>query len=330
MNTQKPIVVIVINLQGLLSIVKNKIEKFWPNHSVYFIINHPMNGLYKFDYPRESNNLLFPYITEPTWKYHAEDTGYVWHIENKEVIKTDYSTSAIIKSAETIALMGSLGVSETLSFQILLDLSLGKIKKKSYILYYFEYITDETITASLNNPITTDCELFEKSLNGDIAKRFFEYNFNFNSCVLFKPVLQKAGILSSDFVFTKYLLQFFLALRHCVNFSEDDMLELMLNWKGTGLYTQFSLGIFSNTLMIENLNKAGLIEENGNGTKENVHYDLSEKGKIVLKLIHPDCTDIDILGKVDVWMRNWPESKKEMDEYLITFFKKQMEFVPSK
>ncbi len=327
MNTQKPILVIVIP-NKYFDFYKNKVEKLWPLHSVYFLLNYSGRGVvYGFDYPTDIDSLTFPFIKELSWKKCNEDTGYVWHLENKEINKTNYTNSAILKAAEKIVLMcAGICVSEPIAFQVLLEQNFGKNIDQSYLLYVAENLGSEEVEFSLKNPITTNASVFQEQLKMDTAKRYFEYNFNFNSCVLFKPVLQKAGVLDKHFVFTKFVLALFYLLRDKSNFSTYEIVEIVYNWKGSGSYPETSSSY--TCTILENLSKAELIKDNGNGTEDNEHYDLTEKGKKLFELIHPDCWDIDIPGKLVLWEENWPESKKEMDEYLITFFKKQMEFVP--
>ncbi len=327
MNTQKPILAIVVQRSDFIDFYKNEVRKAWPHHSIYILANH--RNLLTFDYPEERHLSLFPYITEPSWKNCKEDIGYVWHLENEEIVKTDYSNSDILNAAEKIIFVNAyICISDAITFQILLKLNLGKSIDKPCLFCCPQDPGRDEMFRSLQNPKTTDDEFFQDRLKWDTAKCYFDYNFNFNSCVLFKPALQKAGVIDNGFVFTKYILPLFYVLRDKSDFSLYEIVDMVYNWKGSGSYPKTS-SPFSGT-MIENLSKAELIKENGNGSEDDQHYDLTEKGKKIFELIHPDCWDIDIPGKLLLWQENWPESKKEMDEYLITFFKKQMEFVPSK
>ncbi|WP_276379961.1 hypothetical protein [Flavobacterium sp. H4147] len=326
MKTQKPTIVFVIIFQSCLNLFKGKIRKKWPNHSIYFLVNPSVPILNEFDYP-ENKNLLFPYITNPIWKSCGEDIGYVWHLENEEVVKTNYSTTEILKSAETFSYIGSLGSSDAIAFYTLILLTFGKFEKP-YLFYYLDDFGDKAIAFSLNNPLTTDHPRFQEKLNHGLAKRYFEYNFNFNSCVLFKPILEQVGLADSDFVFTKYVLQLFFALEYCSNFTTKDLVTMMENWSGTGLYLNCSIGRpHSYHYIFMHLINNELIVYNGIGENDDKQYNLSERGKALLKLINPDCRDINLGGKIDLWQENWPESKQEMNEYLIDFFTKQMQFM---
>lgn len=326
MNTQKPILVIVVEGEKFFNFFKNEVEKIWPSHSIYFLENYSGQVLYKFNYPANTDLLDFPYITEPSWKNYKEDIGYVWHLENMEVVKTDYSNTAILKSAEKIIFMSPyLCQVDAIAFEILINQTLGKADKPC-LYCSAESFDREKIKLSMKNPVAVTDDFFQDSVRFYTAKRFFEYNFNFNSCVLFKPALQKAGILNSDFVFTKYVFQIFYALKNKSDFSFDDMFDMIYYWKGTGLYPEAS-SFYSDTI-VQNLIDAGLIEDNGNGTEDNKHYDFTEKGKALFKFINPECWDIDMLGKLIVWQQNWPECKREMEDYLVQFFRKQMDFLP--
>ncbi|QSW89011.1 hypothetical protein J0383_22585 [Flavobacterium endoglycinae] len=239
MKTQKPILVFVMTLP-FFNFFKDEIAKKWPNHSIYFLVNPPISILYEFAYPKNIN-VSFPYITDTEWKTCGEDIGYVWYLKNNKVIKTRYSTVEILKSAETFSYIGSLGSSDAVAFQTLILLTFGKFKNP-YLFYHPENFIDEDIAFSLNNPLTTNDENFQKQLNRGIAKCYFEYNFNFNSCVLFKPILKQVGLADSNFVFTKYVLQLFFALEYCSNFTTKDLVTMMENWSGTGLYLNCAIG----------------------------------------------------------------------------------------
>ncbi|WP_343617584.1 hypothetical protein [Flavobacterium sp.] len=327
MKTQKPTIVFVIIFQSCLNLFKGKIRKKWPNHSIYFLVNPSVPILNEFDYP-ENKNLLFPYITNPIWKSCGEDIGYVWHLENEEVVKTNYSTTEILKSAETFSYIGSLGSSDAIAFYTLILLTFGKFEKP-YLFYYLDDFGDKAIAFSLNNPLTTDHPRFQEKLNHGLAKRYFEYNFNFNSCVLFKPILKQVGLSDSNFVFTKYVLQLFFALEYCSNFTEKDLVIMMEGHDDKGLYMGSPYSYYT---MFMHLVNAELIEYNGIDEideygEQYKQYNLSERGKKLLKLINTDCRDLYLFRKIDLWQENWPESKQEMNRYLIDFFTKQMQFM---
>lgn len=327
MNSEKPILVIVIP-NKYFDFYKNEVEKIWPSHSIYFLLNYSGRGVvYGFDYPLDTDSLTFPYIKELSWKKCNEDIGYVWHLENKEIFKTDYTNANILKAAEKIVCMSAdICISEAITFQVLLEQNLGKNIKNSYALYIAESFEREKVLFSLRNPITNNDPIFQERLKMDTAKRYFEYNFNFNSCVIFKPVLQKAGVLNEDFVFTKFLLPFFYALKDKSDFSWNEIYNMVYYWKGSGLYPESSSPYAG--IMIEKLSKAGLLKDNGKGTEDKAHYDFTDKARHLIKLIHQDCGDIDLPCKLLQWQKSWPESKKEMEEYIIAFFRKQMEFIP--
>lgn len=322
MNNEKPILVIVIPTT-YFDLFKVEVQKKWSSHSIYFLVNHGVS--FGFDYPENIKSLSFPYISELSWKT-CQDVGFVWHLKNEQVVKTDYANSFILKKAEKIVYMcTSISISTAIAFETLINQNFKENREKFYLLYNSEGMSQQDIQFALKNTDTTDHYLFQDGLRRDMAKRFFEYNFNFNSCIIFRSALRKAGVLNDEFVFTKFVLSLFSALEGRSNFSTYQIVDMMNYWKGTGLYPEaFSPYIGT---MIDNLHNCGLIKDNGNGTGEDKHYDFTEEGKRLFELIHPDCKDIDIPCRLLLWQENWPESKTEMVEYLITFFKKQMEFV---
>lgn len=326
MNTQKPHLVIVIQSPDFISIIIKQIERFWTDYDIYFVTN-PIFNFYKPLYP-EPERVELPYIGNLSWKKNEKEISKVWQVRNQEVIETNRSSFNIIKTAETIVLMGCNTIL-IFPFEILLEQSFGKRIDKTCLVYDLEGFDEEQVEKTLKNPATRDYHYYQKYLARATAKKFFEYNFNFNSCILFKPVLQKAGITDNDFVLTKYVLQLLFELENYTNISEDNMLIMMEQWKGTGLYEQIQMGgPPSRPQMFKNLSEAGLIKNNKKGTSDNEHYDVSDKVKALLKLIHPDCRDIDLPGKINLWEDNWPDSKKEIEHYIVTFFKKQMDFKP--
>jgi len=164
-----------------------------------------------------------------------------------------------------------------------------------------------------------------------MARRRFDYSFNVNAFALLRRTMSAAGIPSGAEVPTKYGVQFLYALNRAGSLVDDDSIELMRTWKGSGKYrvdptawTRFgSERSWEN--IIDRLVNGKLVERFGDDDGE---IRLSKGGERFLSLLHPDCEDPDMHFRLDAWCKlPVEESYPKIDRYIRTFFGKQKRHV---
>lgn len=171
---------------------------------------------------------------------------------------------------------------------------------------------------------------FIRRLNYELAKQYFDFNFNKNVKVYFGNSISKIG------------LQLLYVMRDAQQreWTQFSLSSVLNDWKGTGKY---NLTGVTGTLrsideplpshmsnehlrIVHGIYEAGFIEVVSGSTPQegDLYFQISEKGRKFLDLLHPDCKDIDLPFRLNEWQQTWPESAKRMDQYLKRFFGKDV------
>lgn len=157
-------------------------------------------------------------------------------------------------------------------------------------------------------------------------KRRFDYNFNLNSFAVLGEVMRAVGATGP--ALTKVHVQTLYFCRDIGPEREGNLTYLMQRWKGTGRYVDphVQLGSASSQAgAVETLERAGLLDREG--THHRAPLALTDKGRRLLDLLHPDCRDPDLPFRIEEWSRlSHEEAYPKVDRYIRTFFGKQKRF----
>lgn len=308
----------------------------WPDHRILLVYTYSL-GLYEFRYPRDMRFADTPYILEPQWKLRGNVGHAVWEIRGKEVVPCDSPLTTSLLDAETICYACDPDARGASAWHVLLSQVLGKegaavprplIELPSY--------DPATLLREIHGDLaTTQSATFTARLNAGVAKRFFDFNFNVNAMILLGEALRQTGDAtaqaSRSIGMSKYGLQLLYHLRQSrgTEVSEDDVMQSMQAWRGTGRYavdnaSDVGLGSASSRdLILENLLSLHLTELVGSGAQS--LYRITSQGLRFLDLLHKDCEDPDLPFRLHQWEQSWPASQAPMERYLRTFFGKQRE-----
>jgi hypothetical protein len=167
------------------------------------------------------------------------------------------------------------------------------------------------------------------------VKRYFDWNWNKNALVLFRAALQQVG-LPAEAVISKYELQllYFLAGYdegpQRPRLTESGIFMEMHMWHGTGKYEGLRLGsAASRDAIVQHLVEKDFIEIHRPGENGHTHEAVlvTEKARRFLALLHPDCCDLDLPGRIERWMAaGFNVSQPKIDRYLRSYFGKQKRF----
>lgn len=281
-------------------------------------------GLYRFNYPHGLHMTDFPLIREPIWTPRIDAQDRVYEIlDGKAYRASAVDYVALLKNASSITFAADPDASAAIGFHTLLSQTLGQDRAlERYPAIIIDSFLHDRICKALEAGSTTEDEWFKSVRNAGIARRFFDYNYNLNAMPLFGATLRSAGCTEAGYLISKYSLQILYALRDSHTITGDyDLLAFMAKWRGTGRYSRVGIGsAASRCAIIDGLRSSGLIRSTG----------ITPLGEKFLGLLHPDCRDLDIPGRLAEWENNWPSSKSKIERYLRTFFGKQKAFNKAK
>lgn len=158
-------------------------------------------------------------------------------------------------------------------------------------------------------------------------KRLFEFWWHSNSALIFGELCKHAG-LKGDTVVSKYeLMTIFISSRFQEGFSENDLLNIMQNWKGSGCYSKqfanldYQAQVGSATTQVDIVNK---LIERGFFSKRKDTLSISSKGSLFVNLLHTKTFDPDLPFRLEGWMING--DVESMSRYVRTLFGRQLRY----
>ncbi len=185
--------------------------------------------------------------------------------------------------------------------------------------------------------------LFDPATDGSLGrgeiKRRFGYGWALNAAPILGRTLEAAGVRAPGGALSKYMVQALFGLARHRPMSEDQAVDLLRRWPGTGRYGAGRLGsVISHADILANLVRLGLLEA-APARGRSPRLDLADAGWAVLERLHPDCEDADLPMRLERWMAQvaGPDGARSpagvaaanaaVDRYLRTWFGKQKRFV---
>lgn len=325
MDIKKNDIVLISSLSTIkLKIFKPFLLKRWPQQNIFVIRIIPP---YKqeFDYSNDLPEKSFPCVIDPIWNFNRKKYGMLVNLNSENIKVIRRSVPIVLKEASNIMYLGDLWYSSVIDYYILLKEYLGtEVANAERLVIAPNILTNEAIENALDKPITTKDREFCNLLNDGMAKRFFDYNYNINSLHFFSRCLHKAGVTLKNYGISKYSLQLLYELRERPPMSEGRAVFMMQNWNDSGAYPPAIFGIGnprSVAPILEGLYDCGLLRNKKKGLI------ITKSGHAFLEMLDPGCRDIDLSGKLEMWRQNWPDSKKEMETYIIDYFNRQKDFM---
>ena len=155
-------------------------------------------------------------------------------------------------------------------------------------------------------------------------KRYFDYNFNMMSNIIFNDLIRHVESKNGGETFTKYQMMVLHLLSKNSGLTRYEFLEFLYEYQGTGKFTTEDGRIgthMSRPMIVEHLVNLGFAEIE----KEKIR--VSEKGQCFLSLLHDKTFDPDLHLRLEDWGLNFTEDNfSKIDRYLKTLFGKQIRF----
>lgn len=299
-------------------------SKIYPQSEITFV--HTLSlGLYWFNYPKQLKMDEVPFIQQPQWKLRHLDwfAAKVFEVRGDKFIISDYSVKETLNRADEIICAVDVDPTGIHAFQTLIAESCGEgMLKRPMKVVPLLSLSEQSIKKGFDSDCSNLDDWFITLYVQGKIKRYFEFNFNVNSAVLFGRALSDVGINRSAFILSKFSLAILYYMRNIDHLDLGKMLNMMCeNWKGTGKYPSGSIGsIMSREEMISKLIDVGLLDVNDK------KISLSIKGREFLNKLHPDCCDLDLPFRIDIWCKEGELAYLKIDRYIRTIFGKQKKF----
>lgn len=313
---------------------------------------YPRGGAFS-DYPRVSEPEYQPFVTSATRACSLED--YVKVAERAPEYEyrnsSDWPSTALdaeallkaIRNAKRFVFAADPSPTCAHSYHRLLEIA-GvddpRSKTDAYILYALD---EKSLKLRFEKGSNAETQGYLAKLTSQGAvKRYFDWNWNQNALVVLRPALSATGI-PADVTISKFELQLLYILAANPEGLPEQMLRsrkqqadpaiwtegiicwAMKNWKGTGKYPECADfgSAASRWVIIEHLMEKKFITRDSGDNRITV----TPTGTEFLSLLHPDCEDPDLPGRLNKWMdEGLSTCKPAIDRYIRTFFGKQIRF----
>lgn len=314
----------------------------WPADNITFVHAVPY-GNFRFVYPRGLRMQDYPRVSEPvhglvSWSRWAceplvlDAAGLLTKVQMGEHHFTD---------ADLIVYACDPDHTGAVAFDVLMAVVFGDDRAKDCPAMWLDALDELSIRRALAR-MAPFRQVAARSLEYGDMKRYFDWNWNVNALAVLGDAARRAGVPTEAPPLSKYSLQVLYALRDKLPMAEGQIISLMTKWPGTGRYP-YAPGEWrprvgsaaSVAQIVQNLVDAGLLSQllpaGWMGPLQEYRSPpyrlaISDRGRALLALLHPDCEDLDLPFRLDAWCNQGAAAKPAIERYIRTFFGKQLRF----
>lgn len=271
---------------------------------------------FQFDIPRSLPLSNVPSIMEPKIK---EAACEMLRVPKRAKLVTNHLAAAtqadLIVCATTPDPVGSF------HFNQWFEMTGEPCEKVLWLLY--NSLQSRDLLEAMQTHRGIDNQIFQQMVLMRTARRYFDYNYMINALPVFSVLLKKAGAPEGTNHISKFMVQLLFKLADIdTPMTERDIQKMMDKWVGSGKYSPSRMGnALSRFAIVEGLEKTGLITR----TKEDCvsFLTVSQRGYDLMAAMHKGMRDPDLPQRLEMWSREWPESRPAMEAYIKTMFGKQ-------
>lgn len=327
-------IVIAAEKPSTSSILAPYARKHWPSADICFIHTIPYLH-FLFDYPRGLKWSDYPWIGNPQYKAVGWAEGR-WRPQRVtsagELQDRDFSDEDLV-SAEEIIFACDPDHTGALAFSTLLQLKLGNDSWQNRPSLWLRSLAPDDVEKTFGfMPRFIDAA--GHLLRYGEAKRYIDFNWNANALAVLGRTARITGLAEDAPPMSKYALQLLFSLRDSNSISVGQAIENMSRWPGTGKYGRMAENFgseASRTTIVSNLVDAELLKQMKiqlDAKRFSTHIEVAPKGHEYLRLLHPDCADLDLPFRISEWcLQGLEVSKPKIDRYIRTFFGKQIRYL---
>lgn len=324
-------ILIVSEKPSLSKVIAATARAYWPSDNITLVHAVPYGNL-KFKYPRGLRMQDYPVISSPrdrlvSW---SEWACAPLVLAADGTLQSSVMSEQHFVNADLIVSACAPDHTGAVAFDALMRIVFGDDRGLScpaLVLCSLDRVFVEKAFAHMQPFGST----FGQNLEYGLAKRYFDWNWNVNSFAVFGEALRTAGVPPGAPPLSKYSLQLLYAMRNERPKADGPLVSMMCNWTGTGRYSDRygehppGLGSSASRVQIlENLIQAGLLNHLTARSSEKLA--ISDRGRKLLELLHPDCEDLDLPFRLDAWCAKGNASKPAINRYIRTVFGKQLRF----
>jgi hypothetical protein len=314
----------------------------WPDEDITILASMPYD-LNKYVYPRGLAYSDYPFLGSPSYKkVHArfDDGTFAWGLgaSNGPFVSSHFSFESacnLMQTAKHMVFAGDWDPTGVWGMERMLELLAPGRDKTDYDVAVFNGGLDEdSIRRVLANLCRPDDERFMSLSNAAKVKRYFDYNFNVNSLAILGNLYRDVTGTSEPVLITKNMVQIMIHAVAHGEVAEAGRKNSLTYWKGTGKYDpdEFdkNVGWFqglgctaSRYALLKQMSELGLLERLDEPGRAFI-YESTPLGRAFESRLHRDCADPDLPFRLCLWMaKPFEEAKRSIDQYLLTFFRKQ-------
>lgn len=329
-------VIIVAEKPAISQAIAPFARKHWPDADIGFV--HISFHHLKFRYPHTLRWADFPHVSEPQnavaalggWK-----SPFIRLTAEGIRVLPEIAPAADLRRADLVVCACDPDHTGAISFEVAVDYLRGAGEAAACPTLKIATWDNDAIEAAFA-AIAPFSAAHGARLEYGRTKRYFDWNWNVNSLSVLGEAQRRAGVYSNPKtggapLLSKYALQLLFGLQGRPPMSEGDTMLLMQKWPGTGRYHALQgdwlqqLGSpASRAPILDNLFYAGLLERVSTPGQQGIQ--VSERGRALLELLHPDCEDLDLPFRLHAWCEQGASAKPAIDRYIKTFFGKQLRY----
>jgi hypothetical protein len=327
--------VVVVTKPSVAQIILPLVKRMHPGRRVLGVLDGTVS-LLTFAYPRGMSMADYPHVSEPRWRPNSGGFAIrhaVYEMVGGQRTSIAADPFAIVREAEAVICAEGDWYGNAANFDMLLRHSGGDAlaERPHAVIPWLR-------PRQIGRPVeeqgigSTHDDSFVHFRDGGLAKRRFDWCFAINSQAILGEACRRATGRREGPQIGKYGLQTLYALRCMEDQTEGGLAGAMHRWKGTGRYAPkeggWGLGsAISAAQIVEDLKNAGLVDAGAETARSGRSIGISETGRRLLDLLHPDCEDPDLPFRIRRWQKQGTDSHATIDRYIRTFFGKQKRFM---
>ncbi len=306
------------------------LEKYPSKKIVYIHAMYFMNV--SFDYPKNVKWKSFPHLSKPVFKINDIEHWRASTLIEGE-LKPIKITFQDVRQCEQIIYAGDPCPSESYLFSEFIEAVFNKKPDSMPINAIFLLSFSPLEIFKSIESMSAFSPKFNESVNQGRVKKYFDYNYNFNSFAIlgkayrhtnkiFNGENNPTNLLGNIFI-SKNMLQLLYFVKkeqeNNIRYKTNFLISQMHHWKGTGKYDFQAYNGHSASAypIIENLTALKLIDY------DNKEIFITQKGLHFLSLLPKGAMDLDLPFRLKLWAKEpFEDSKIKIDNYLSSYFKK--------
>ncbi|MHD0644117.1 hypothetical protein ACYPKM_00605 [Pseudomonas aeruginosa] len=313
-------VVVCVEKMAVASDLHSYFSRKWQGKRLGIVAFGALSGLYRPAVPKVGQDRA-P-IQEVVWEHNPNTYPRVLHVDNGILHKVGESLDDVLdtlRQAGEIVCAVDPDHSGVIGFHSTLEQALGVegANKEREFVHLAGGLDSAAIARALfpGEPFTTAGNIYQSLLKQGQAKRYFDFNYQNLAAKALEGAHSQVGIGADGPIVGKFSLQLLFMLSH--ESDGVDMHRYIRDWlrdsDNTGIRV---FGAAAIPEAIKGLVSSKLIDDSAGLS----HVTITDEGLQFLARVSGSCEDPLLPSRLRGWMKDWPSSKPQIDDYLCSFF----------